>query len=220
MQNLIIFGGSGVGMIAASIAESSGKYRIKGFLNDYLPINSKIGKYKKHKVLGRSADYTKFLNDKTNSFFFGYFGMGAEKKVFDKLLGLKIPTNRYANLIHPTASIPWDYISFGNGILMGPHSQVSPDAKISDNCIILGGAFIGHDSFMDRFSHVATNGVIGGSVHIGKGVHIGSNSTIREKVRVGDFSLVGCGANVIVDIPMLSTFVGNPAKTLIKEIGK
>ena len=220
MKNLIIFGGDGVGMIAASIAESSGKYIVKGFLNDYLPIHSNIGRYKKHKVIGSSQDYLKFLDDQNNFFFYGYLGMGAEKITFNKLLEIKIPTKRYVNLIHPTASIPWDYVNIGNGILMGPQAQLSPDTEISDNCIILGGAFIGHDSFMDRFSHVATNGVIGGRVHIGKGVHIGSNSTVREKVRIGDFSLVGCGSNVLVDIPNLSTVVGNPAKPLNKNIGK
>jgi len=39
------------------------------------------------------------------------------------------------------------------------------------------------------------------NVHVGKAVHVGSNATIREKTRIGDFSLIGSGAVVLHDVP-------------------
>ena len=45
MKNLIILGGSGIGMIAASIANELGYYNVLGFLNDVEPIGTMIGKY-------------------------------------------------------------------------------------------------------------------------------------------------------------------------------
>ena len=50
---LIILGGSGIGMIAASIADELGNYEVCGFLNDVVPVGTQIGKYtfQKKKIL-------------------------------------------------------------------------------------------------------------------------------------------------------------------------
>ena len=66
----------------------------------------------------------------------------------------------------------------------------------------------------DKFAHIATNAVVGANVHVGKAVHVGSNATIREKISIGDFSLIGAGAVVIKNVPPNSIVVGNPARVL------
>jgi len=214
MKNLVILGGSGIGMIAASIANDLGCYNVLGFLNDVLPVGTQIGKYNKIPVVGNSSDVDKYLDDNNIFFFAGYVGMQKEKEVFYKIESLGIPSHRYATLIHPSAIIPKGFCSIGNGVLMAPLSQLSPDTTIGDNCILLPNSFVGHDSTLEKFAHVATNGVIGANVIIGKASHIGSNATIREKVNIGDFSLVGAGAVVLNDLPHNSVSVGNPAKVL------
>ena len=78
MKNLIILGGSGIGMIAISIAKELGTYTIGGFLNDVLPIGTEIGKYEKYPVIGTTDDLTKFLQDENNVFFIAYVGMQHE----------------------------------------------------------------------------------------------------------------------------------------------
>lgn len=217
MKKLLILGGSGIGMIAAYIAELTKKYKVIGFLNDILPLNSTIGKYKKYKVIGKSEDVEKFVNESDIFFFIAYVGLGKERQTFEKISKLPIPREKFATLIHPTAVIPFGFCKIGTGVLFGPLSQLSPDTTISDNCIILGNAFVGHDSILDRFAHVATNAVVGANVYIGKGVHVGSNATIREKVKVGNFSLIGAGAVVLNDVPENSVVVGNPAYVLRKR---
>jgi acetyltransferase-like isoleucine patch superfamily enzyme len=45
-------------------------------------------------------------------------------------------------------------------------------------------------------------------------MYIGSNATVRERVRIGDYSMVGAGAVVISDVPENTVVVGNPGRVL------
>ena len=214
MKNLIILGGSGIGMIAISIAKELGIYTIGGFLNDVLPIGAYIGKYEKYPIIGTTDDLEKYLRDDNNVFFISYVGMQHEKSVYDKVVSLNIPSNRLATLIHPTAIIPKGMCKIGNGVLMAPLSQLSPDTTLEDNCIMLPNSFLGHDSTLCRFAHIASNATVGANVVVGKACHIGTNCTIREYTKIGDFCLVGSGAVVLKDVPSNSIVVGNPARLL------
>jgi acetyltransferase EpsM len=219
MKNrIVILGGSGIGMIAASIIDKMGNDEVIGFLNDMIPVGTKIGKYKQIPVIGKTEDLYKFLESEDISVFIAYVGLLNERSAYEKIRDLKIPEERFHSIIDPTAIVPKGYCSIGKGVLFAPLSQLSPDTTISDNCMLLGNSFIGHDSFLDHFAHVATNAVVGANVHVGKAVHVGSNSVIREKVRIGDYSLIGAGSVVIDDVPENAIVVGNPARVLrIKE---
>lgn len=218
MKNLIVLGGSGIGMIAISIAKDLGCYTIGGFLNDVEPVGTFIGKYDKFPVIGTTNDLPNFLVDENNVFFIAYVGMQHEEEVFKKITSLNIPCNRFATLIHPSAVIPKGMCEIGNGVLLSPLCQLSPDTKIEDNCILLGNCFIGHDTTIKRFAHVASNAVVGANVSIGYACHVGTNSVIREKTIIGDFCLIGSGSVVLNDVEDHSIVVGNPAKLLRKTV--
>lgn len=214
MKKIIVLGGSGIGMIASSIIDKMSNYELLGFINDVEPVGNAIGKYKKIKVIDKTENIQHYLNDQNIYFFNGFVGMTREKEVYDNLLKLGIPKEKYINLIDPTAIVPWDYCSIGQGVLMAPLSQLSSDTTISDNCMLLANTFIGHDTFLEQYVSVATNAVVGANVHIGKSCHIGSNATIREKVKIGDFSLVGMGSVVLNDVPDNAIVAGNPARII------
>ena len=218
MRKLVIFGGSGIGMIAASIAADLGYYTVMGFLNDVVEVGTTIGRYLKYPVIGKTDDYRRLLDDMDTDFFIAYVGMQSEQTVFERIVSFDIPLQRYATLIHPTAFVPKGMCDIGMGVLMAPLAQLSPDTAVAHNCILLANCMVGHDSVLERFAHVATNAVVGANVRVGKAVHVGSNATIREKVNVGDFSLIGSGSVVLNDVLPNSIVVGNPAKVLrVKE---
>ena len=213
-RKAVILGGSGIGMIAASILERTGTAEVVGFLNDVLPVGTEIGKYRKIIVIGKTADLHVHLENEDCFVFVAYVGLTHEKATYEKVMSLQIPEEKLISVIDPTAIIPTEFCQLGKGVLFAPLSQLSPDTTISDNCILLANSFVGHDSFLDRFAHVATNAVVGANVHVGKAVHVGSNATIREKVRIGDYSLIGAGSVVLEDVPENAVVVGNPARVL------
>ena len=57
---------------------------------------------------------------------------------------------------------------------LNDNEPISPDTRVSSNCILLPNSFLGHNSSMGEYSSLATNSVVGAHVEIGKGVHIGS----------------------------------------------
>lgn len=218
-SKVIILGGIGAGLIAASIIDLIDDFELLGFINESEPIGKEFGDFeRKFKVIGRDKEIPNFLKDKNTYVFSAVLDMKHKEASYSRMKQLGIPENKFINLIHPTAIVPKGYCKIGHGVMFAPLSQLSPDTTVSNNCILLPNSFLGHNSFMDEFSSIATNSVVGAHVHIGKGVHIGSNATIREKVKIGDFSFVGMGAVVLEDVPDYSIVVGNPAKIL--RVGK
>lgn len=216
MKKLIILGGSGIGMIASYIADISGNFKVQGFLNDVVSVGENIGKYKKIPVIGKTEDLPKYIKE-GYYFFIAYVGMQKEQEIFNKINTLDIPEERFANLIHPQSVIPEGYTKIGNGVLIAPYVQLSPDVEIENNCILLGNSFVGHDTTIRKFAHLASNSVVGANVDIGRACHIGTNSTIREKVKIGDYCLIGSGSVVLNNIEENSIYVGNPARLLRKK---
>lgn len=214
MKKVIVMGGKGMGVIAASIIDVLPDMELIGFLNDGVPAGETQGKFKQIPVLGTPEDVHRFIEYEDTYVLLAYKTMKKEKEMWEKLLRLNIPREKFINVIHPSVQIPWDYCSIGNGVMMAPNVQLSPDTTISDNCILLGNSFIGHDSTLERYVSVANHASIGARVHLGKAAHIGSNATIRQGVNIGDFSLVGMGAVVLHDVPPNTIVAGVPAKVI------
>lgn len=213
-KNVIMLGGSGIGMIASSILDRIGGYTMLGFLNDVVPVNSEIGKFKKHKVIGKSSDVLSLIKKYDAFVFIAYIGMTKERETTNKLSSLNIPEDRLLSIIDPTAVIPKGYCNIGSGSLICPLAQVSADTTLEKNCILLANSFVGHDSVLEEYVSVANNACIGANVRVGYGTHVGTNSSIREKINIGSYSVIGMGSVLLTDIPEGSVVVGNPAKIL------
>lgn len=214
-KKVIVLGGIGIGLIASYIIDQYPELELIGFLNDNEPVGKEIGDFeKKIKVIGKSEDIGDFLKDEDVYVFIAYIVMKNKEKVYKKINELGIPRDRFINLIHPSAIVPAGYCRLGKGVLVAPLAQLSPDTILEDKCIMLANSFLGHNSSMGEFSSIATNSVVGAHVEIGKGVHIGSNATIRESLKIGNYSFVGMGSVVLEDVPDYAVVVGNPAKVL------
>jgi acetyltransferase EpsM len=212
--NVVILGGSGIGMIACSILERLGGYRILGFLNDIVPVGDKVGKFRSFSVIGTSGEVERFIKNESAKVFVAYIGMTQEKETFEKIRGLNIPEESLLSIIDPTAIIPERYCEIGPGCLICPLAQLSADTSIGKGCILLPNAFIGHDTVLEDYVSVANNAAVGANVLIRKGCHVGTNASIRERTTIGSFSLVGMGSVVLQNVPECAIVAGNPARVI------
>lgn len=104
----------------------------------------------------------------------------------------------------------------GLSTLIGPKVIVNSMARIGKGCIINSGAIIEHECKIGNFSHIAPGAVLAGNVEIGKNCLIGANTVIKEGIVIADEVVIGAGAVVLKNITEKGTWVGNPAKLLLK----
>jgi len=104
---------------------------------------------------------------------------------------------------------------------------IEDDVQIGANCVIARGAIdntiIKRGSKIDNSSFISHNVVVGedtfivgetimfGGSSTGKRVFISGNSTIRNKVTIGDGATVGMGSVVVKNVDANTIVLGNPA---------
>lgn len=104
-------------------------------------------------------------------------------------------------------------VSIGKRTRIQSHSFICEGVVIGDQCFIGHGVMFVNDLF--------ENGAPGGDplkwkkTFIGNHVSIGSNATILP-VRICDDVVIGAGAVVTKDIVTPGSYVGNPAKLIIR----
>jgi acetyltransferase EpsM len=214
MKKLIIIGGFGNGTVVQSTVEDINlvekEWEILGFLNDREtePING-------YPVLGKIDTETvfNFLKDPEVYFFYTLISVKLNFKFLSKLLDLKIPEERFATIIHPTAVVS-KFAKIGYGTCLQPFVSVGPNTIIGNHVQIFGQALVGHGATLDDYSYVANNACIGADVHLMEGAYVGTNATTLEFVKLGKWSITGIGSVVLKDVPDYGKVVGNPARQI------
>jgi UDP-3-O-[3-hydroxymyristoyl] glucosamine N-acyltransferase len=107
----------------------------------------------------------------------------------------------------------------GEGVVVREFARVHAGAEratvIGDRCLILSGAYVGHDTVMGAGCEIAPNAVVAGCVTLGEGVRVGIGACITPHVEVADGVRIGAGAVVTRDITVPgSTWAGVPARRI------
>lgn len=141
---------------------------------------------------------------------FGYSQMNnIRKKVFleCKELGYKVAT-----YISPNAMVYSTNI--GEGTIVLPGAFIGLGTTIGKCCLISETSYVGHNITMEDYVFVSANVAIGGYVRVGNNCFVGVHSTIKDRIDVNDYTLVGAAANIVKNTDKYGVYVGNPAKKL------
>ncbi|HRN71183.1 MAG TPA: acetyltransferase [Candidatus Woesebacteria bacterium] len=122
----------------------------------------------------------------------------------------------FPNIIHPKAIIsPSTTLGYGN--FLGAGSILGSFATVGNFNFFNRGSTVGHDTQIGNFNHLAPAATVCGLVTIGNNTTIGANATVIDEIHIGDNSMVGAGAAVVEHLQESGTYVGVPAKRLIKS---
>lgn len=201
-KKVIIVGAGQNGQVIRNILIKNSKITVLGFLDD-----AKNGR----EVIGKTADFLKF--EKRGCEFFISIGDNvARSKVF-----LKMQKNgaKFVNAIHPTACIETP-VALSKNVMIGAFSYLNVNVSVGDNTFINNGCIIEHDVKIGAHCHLAPGVITAGETVVGDGVFVGIGATLRDRIRIGNNSIIGAGSNVVSDAEAGSMYYGNPAKFIKK----
>jgi UDP-3-O-[3-hydroxymyristoyl] glucosamine N-acyltransferase len=109
-------------------------------------------------------------------------------------------------------------VKIGNNVEISGNSNVDrgslSDTKIADGTRIDALVHIAHNVVVGKNCELTAGTVIGGSAIIGEMSWTGLNSTVKDRIKIGNRVLVGAGAAVIHDVPDGDIVAGVPAKSI------
>lgn len=139
----------------------------------------------------------------------GYSNMNdVRKKVYGqcKTLGYEV-----ASYVHSSTRIPYG-AEIGEGNIILEDVTIQPFVKIGNSNLIWYKAAIAHDCVIGDFNTLCGMMSLSGCVNINNNCFIGNNATIKDHIKLADYTLVGAGAYINQDTEEYSVYV--PAKTV------
>lgn len=141
----------------------------------------------------------------------GYTDMNTVRERVFKDIKEKFP--KIYTFISKQALMYTDKIGLGSIIM--PGAYVGPYVEVGESCLIMAQSSVPHHIKVEDFSYIAARAVIGGTSIIGHNSFLGINATIKNKVNLAPYTLIGSGSNVLESISEeCCVVVGNPAKVL------
>jgi sugar O-acyltransferase (sialic acid O-acetyltransferase NeuD family) len=135
---------------------------------------------------------------------------GARARIVERLA---LPRERYATLIHQSASIS-PRVTIGSGTVIQQNVVITTGTTIGNHVLISQNVPMEHDDVLEDFVTIAAGAIITGAVRLQQGSYIGAGATILSGLTVGEHALVGAGAVVTRDVPDYAIVAGVPAKVI------
>ena len=203
MGTLVIIGAGGHGKVAADIAGFT--YDRILFLDD-----GKTGDCAGCPIVGKTENYKDNL--RKADFFVAVGNAGIRRRILGMLEedGAEI-----VSLIHPDAVIARSAV-LGNGSIVMAGAVINPEAVIGKGCIINTCASVDHDCVLSDGVHVSVGAHIAGTVAVGKDTWVGAGAIVSNNLSVCSDCMIGAGAVVVSDIRESGTYVGVPARRMVK----
>ncbi|MBR7781169.1 acetyltransferase [Undibacterium luofuense] len=210
MKQIVVVGGGGMAREVIALMNpviQSGQVRIRGVIDDTLPLGEDFFPGYPYPVLGNIAT---FKPQESDLLLLAIGDPAARLK-----LGRELSTRgcRFFSFIHPTAIVAPD-AKLGAGVVIYPYSLVSANTRLGDFVLINVHSGAGHDVVIGDGSVICAHVDLTGFVQVGEAVLIGSHASVLPKVRIGDCAKIGAGSIVVRSVRAHATVFAQPARTL------
>jgi sugar O-acyltransferase (sialic acid O-acetyltransferase NeuD family) len=130
---------------------------------------------------------------------------------------LGLPAERYATIVHPTASVS-SSSSVGPGCVLLAHAVLTAAVRVGAHVAVMPQVTLTHDDVVEDFATLASGSVLGGGAVVSRGAYIGAGAIIGQGLTIGELALVGMGAVVTKDIPAREVWAGVPARRMREAV--
>ena len=92
---------------------------------------------------------------------------------------LGLPPERYATIIHPSASVSTTS-RLGPGTILLAHTVLTAAVSVGSHVAVMPHVILTHDDVVGDFATMASGACLGGNVHVGRCAYIGAGALVRE----------------------------------------
>lgn len=211
MRDLYIIGAGGFGREVAWLVErinaATPTWNLKGFIDDD---ESRWGSVEdEYPVLG-GCEYLKGLGE-----VYAVCAVGAakvRKRIVEKFAGSQV---KFATLIDPSVLVS-KRVTIGEGTIICAGTIITVDIKIGNHVIINLDCTIGHDDIIEDFVTIYPSVNVSGNVVLGECSEFGTGMQIIQGKKIAPNTIIGAGTVVVKDIEESGTYVGVPAKRMVR----
>ncbi len=204
MRKIIIIGAGGHGRVIADMARALGD-EVMGFLDD-----RDRNCFSGMNILGKIAEARAFARMGTQ-FVIGIGDNQTRKRIAADLKGFP-----FATLIHPSAVVA-KTARIGQGTVVMANAVISVSGEVGQHCIINTAASVDHDNTLEDYVHLSPGVCTAGNVFIGAETWLGIGSVVSSNLTICAHCVIGAGAAVVRNIVKAGTYVGVPAKKMLRE---
>lgn len=208
MNGLVIVGAGGFARETAQAAADAGEFKVLGHLDDNPALHGT--EVDGVPVLG-GCDLVHELPDARVVICVGNPGDYAARARLVRRLAL--PADRYATVVHPTASVSKSS-TVGPGSVLLAHCALTAAVQVGAHVAVMPQVVLTHDDVVEDCATLASGVRLGGGARLERGAYVGSGALVREGTVVGAWSLIGMGSTVLGDVPPGEVWVGSPARRL------
>ncbi len=206
-ENIILFGSSGHAKVVIDIIEKQGFYNLVGLIDSFRDVGEKTLGYP---VLGTEKVLPALIEQYDLKGILLAVGDNHGRATVAHMVHDLAPDLPLVSAVHPTAVIGRG-VTIGKGTVVMAGAILNPCSSVGRHCIVNTKASLGHDAIMDDFSSIAPGSTIAGDCHIGTGAAISLGASIKQKLEIGEHSLVGAGSLVLQHVQSYSLVYGVPA---------
>lgn len=209
MERLAIIGAGEFGNQVYEYAKLQNKYDLVGFIDDFNSDNT----FCELPILGKIEETEQLYN--TNEFDCLFIAIGYSHLRFKYKLQQKLKHLPFATIIHPTATIEKNAI-IQPGVLICANTHIGINTIIKSGAVIHLFSFVPHDNVIKECAFISSGVNIGGKSSIGKKCFLGIGSTITDSISICDEVVIGASSVALKSINSPGTYIGTPAKLLVK----
>lgn len=212
MTSLLVVGAGGLGReVVEAVRSANAKdptWDLVGFLDDAPALQGQ--RVSGLPVLGPVSAITRYTRCQVVLAVGSPSNLLARKRVATRL---SLSVDRYPTVVHPGALL-------GSSTRLGPGSIVlagavaTADVRVGAHVVIMPQVVLTHDDVIADYVTIAAGAHLAGMVTVDEGAYVGSGAVVRERRRLGAWSLVGMGAVVTRDVPGGEVWAGSPARFL------
>lgn len=215
MKDIVLLGAGGHAASSIDVIESSGRFRIVGFVGTKSELHHRLCGYE---VIGTDDDLLALAAEYRHALVTVGHVKTAENRrrlyMQAKAAGFELPV-----VVSPYAHVS-PHARIGDGSIIMYGAMLNAGARIGVNCIINSYALVEHGVHVYDHCHISTGVILNGDVRVGTGSFVGSGTLTRQGVSIGSGCVVGMASVVRRDLPNGVTHWSSDARTGVLVIAE